>query len=254
MSETSPVRLVILFILLAAVLTILYLIKRDPDRQQLRDPPAQASVEDRLDQYGPSARARIQPAFAQADVTYPPARLLLLALKSERRLDIYAAPTASAPLQFITAYRVLGASGVLGPKLREGDRQVPEGFYRIVDLNPNSRFHLSLRVNYPNDFDLAQANRDGRAQPGSDIMIHGSDQSIGCLAIGDPAAEDLFVLAADVGLPSIDLLIAPHDYRTDGPTPEFSAPDWMQPIYENLRSQIRQLPLPSHLALETAAR
>lgn len=254
MSENFPMRLVILFILLAAVLTILYLIKRSPERQRLPQPPAQASVEDRLDQYGPNARARLQPKFARANVPYPPARLLLLALKAERRLDIYAAASASVPRQFITSYPILGASGVAGPKLREGDRQVPEGFYRILDLNPNSRFHLSLRVNYPNEFDLAQANRDGRTQPGSDIMIHGSNQSIGCLAIGDPAAEDLFVLAADVGLPGIDLLIAPHDYRADRPMPEFAAPDWMQPVYENLRAQILQLPPPPQLALETAAR
>ena len=59
----------------------------------------------------------------------------------------------------ICVYPVLGASGVLGPKLKEGDRQVPEGVYRVPELNPNSDFHLSLRLDYPNEFDRAQGAR-----------------------------------------------------------------------------------------------
>lgn len=74
----------------------------------------------------------------------------------------------------IKSYPILAASGSIGPKLRESDMQVPEGVYQIESLNPNSQFHLSLRVNYPNEFDREQARIDGRAQLGGDIMIHGS--------------------------------------------------------------------------------
>jgi murein L,D-transpeptidase YafK len=71
------------------------------------------------------------------------------------------------------------ASGKAGPKLREGDGQVPEGIYRIDGLNPNSSYHLSLKLNYPNDFDLEQARTEGRTELGGDIFIHGKAVSIG---------------------------------------------------------------------------
>ena len=82
-------------------------------------------------------------------------------------------------------------SGRLGPKLKEGDRQVPEGLYRVESLNPNSRYHLSLRVNYPNEQDKSYGRLDGRNNLGTDIMIHGKDCSIGCLAMGDPSCDFL---------------------------------------------------------------
>ncbi|NJN46820.1 MAG: L,D-transpeptidase family protein [Candidatus Competibacteraceae bacterium] len=94
--------------------------------------------------------------------------------------------------QPIKHYPVLAASGTLGPKLCEGDRQVPEGIYRIKSLNPNSAYHLSLELDYPNAFDLRQAERDGRNNPGSAICIHGKAVSVGCLAMGDTAIEELY--------------------------------------------------------------
>jgi murein L,D-transpeptidase YafK len=66
------------------------------------------------------------------------------------------------------------ASGGLGPKLGAGDRQGPERIYAIESLNPNSLFHLSMRLNYPNEFDQMRAKQDGRSDLGGDIMIHGS--------------------------------------------------------------------------------
>lgn len=95
--------------------------------------------------------------------------------------------------RFLFAYHILAASGTVGPKLREGDEQVPEGIYSISGLNPNSQFHLSLRVDYPNTNDRQQAQLESRTNLGQDIMIHGRAASIGCLALGDEAAEDLFI-------------------------------------------------------------
>lgn len=163
-------------------------------------------------------RARLEPAFKKAGVPYPPTRVVLRAFKAEKRLDLLAA-SADGPLRPVLSWPILAASGVSGPKLREGDQQVPEGFYRIELLNPNSRFHLSLRVNYPNPDDLARAREDGRdpAQLGGDIMIHGGSVSAGCLAIGDPAVEELFVLAAHTGLDAIQLEIFPRDFGSATP-------------------------------------
>ena len=102
------------------------------------------TVDERLTEYGPAARTRLQPHFEKAKLAYPPAKLLFVGIKDERRLELYGAGTGQ-PWKFLRAYPALAASGSLGPKLREGDRQVPEGIYPIELLNPNSRFHLSLR-------------------------------------------------------------------------------------------------------------
>ena len=91
-------------------------------------------------------------------------------------------------------YPIQGASGDIGPKLIEGDRQVPEGLYEIIGFNPNSSYHISMQLNYPNDFDLKHASAEGRDHSGNNIFIHGKDESIGCLAMGDAAIDFLLVV------------------------------------------------------------
>jgi murein L,D-transpeptidase YafK len=108
---------------------------------------------------------------------------------------------------------ILAASGLPGPKLRQGDGQVPEGIYAVPALNPNSRFHLSIMLDYPNAYDVAVAEAEGRTDLGGEIFIHGGAASIGCLAIGDDAIERLFVLVADVGIENVAVIVAPHDPR-----------------------------------------
>lgn len=175
---------------------------------------------------------------------YPPTQLIIVGLKHEKRLQLYAAAGKDEP-RFVREYPILAASGTIGPKLREGDRQVPEGLYRIQSLNPNSRFHLSLRINYPNEADRAVAEREKRTNLGGDIMIHGSRVSVGCLAIGDEAAEDLFVLAADTGLQNIEVILSPVDFRVrslprDIPPP----PVWMTFRYRQIAGALGRLPSP----------
>lgn len=208
-------------------------------------PPKQHTIEDRLAQYGEAARQRLRPHLDAAGITGWPegCRVTMLALKQERRLELYvAAPGTDDAFKHVRDYAILGASGGPGPKLRRGDHQVPEGLYRIELLNPNSRFHLSLRVNYPNEFDSARAAVEGRTDPGGDIMIHGGSSSVGCIAVGDQAAEDLFVLAADVGIEAIDLVIAPCDLRVSDP-PELGddAPAWMDDVYADVKAAMMPL-------------
>ena len=74
---------------------------------------------------------------------------------------------------------------------------MPEGVYRIVALNPNSSYHLSMKLDYPTEFDLSKARAEGRTRPGSDIFIHGKAVSIGCVAVGDDAIEEIFVLVRE---------------------------------------------------------
>lgn len=186
------------------------------------------------------ARSRLRAHFDRANVSFPPKRVVLLGLKDERRLIVFASDS-DGPLREIAAYPVLAASGTLGPKLREGDRQVPEGVYALESLNPNSRFHAALRVGYPNDFDRAMAARDGRTNLGGDIMIHGGDASIGCLAMGDPAIEELFVLAATVGTENVKIILAPCDLRRTA-IPSQLNQDRRAELYTNLADAMRELP------------
>ena len=203
-----------------------------------------ATIAERLEQYGASARTRLSPHFKQAQVTYPPEHLILVGLKEEKALQLYAKAGTNG-YRFVRAYPILAASGVAGPKLREGDRQVPEGIYAIELLNPNSRYHLSLRVSYPNAFDREQAHKEQRTRLGGDIMIHGKAVSIGCLAIGDEAAEDLFVLAADTGIRKITVILSPVDFRSGKTVPQsVRLPEWTTQLYKEIRSRLAELPLP----------
>lgn len=199
------------------------------------------TVAERVTQYGTGVADRLRPAFAAAGVDYPPADLAFVVLKDARVLDLYAGKSGSA-WTFIKTYPVVAASGGGGPKLREGDLQVPEGIYAVESLNPNSLYHLSLRVNYPNDFDRRMGATDGRTDLGGDIMIHGSNASIGCLAMGDEAAEDLFVLAALTGVGHVKIIISPTDFRVAGaaaPPLPAHAPPWTAGLYATIRDALR---------------
>ena len=138
---------------------------------------APSTLHDVLDQYGAPARSRLQPHLAAAGVGAV-RRVRLLAVKDERKLELWAAGP-DGRLRYVRTWDVLAASGAPGPKLREGDRQVPEGVYRLTVLNPNSRYHLSVRVDYPNAFDRSRAREDGRTDLGGDIYVHGREESIG---------------------------------------------------------------------------
>jgi hypothetical protein len=108
-------------------------------------------------------------------------------------------------------------SGGPGPKLREGDRQIPEGLYRIDAVNPASAYHLSLRVSYPNADDRARSAALGIADPGGDIYIHGKAVSIGCIAIGDDAIEQVFQAVTAIDPATVEVLILPWDLRRRPP-------------------------------------
>lgn len=199
------------------------------------------SVAERVQQYGAAARRRWKPYFQKAGVAYPPGKVVLAAFKAELRMEVYAASTPNGPMAHLRTLRILGASGVLGPKLRQGDKQVPEGIYAIESLNPNSRFHLSLRLNYPNAFDREMGAREGRVKLGGDIMIHGSVYSSGCLAMGDLVAEDLFILVAETGKENVKAMLAPVDFRTARRRPKVAKP-WIGELYDQLEREVKALP------------
>lgn len=204
--------------------------------------PGLKTVADRLLEYGPTARQRLKPEFVRAQVPYPPGQLVFAAFKQERLLELYA-PDETSQWRKVCSYPILKASGVLGPKLHEGDRQVPEGVYPIELLNPNSTHRVSLKIGYPNDFDQAQASMEGRTNLGSDIMIHGGSSSIGCIAMGDEVSENLFVLAADTGITNIMIVISPVDFRKGRTVPvSTNQPVWVANLYETIKAKLAELP------------
>jgi hypothetical protein len=205
--------------------------------------PGQWTVGDILQTYGADVKGKLGYYFAKAKVPYPPREATLIALKQEKKLELWARD--SGEFRFIRDYYILAASGVAGPKLHQGDKQVPEGIYRIEELNPNSHYHLSMKINYPNEFDIFHAEQEGRTDLGSDIFIHGKTASIGCLAMGDEAIKELFVLTAQVGVQNVKVVIAPHDPRiyplkVEADTEEF--PEWIPELYAIISREIEALP------------
>ncbi len=207
----------------------------------VRSSDEKKSVQDRVAEFGPLVHGRLDGRFHQIGMAYPPKRVVFLGLKSERVLEVWVAGT-NGNFVLLKSYPILGASGTLGPKLAEGDRQVPEGLYKVESLNPNSLYHLSLRIGYPNAFDREKGRLDGRTNLGCDIMIHGSSASIGCLAMGDEAAEDLFVLAAETGIENIEVILSPVDFRVrELPSGDSHSPEWTPEIYGDIQKALSKM-------------
>ncbi|MGI9414597.1 MAG: L,D-transpeptidase family protein [Hyphomicrobiales bacterium] len=132
--------------------------------------------------------------------------------KQESELELWAERDGAYVL--VKRYPICTWSGALGPKLREGDLQSPEGFYRVTRglLNPNSRYHLSFNIGFPNAYDRAH----GRT--GSFLMVHGNCVSIGCYAMTDPGIEEIYGMveaALDKGQPAVPVHIFPFRMTED---------------------------------------
>lgn len=209
------------------------------DGVELRQTLRGATVRQRVAEVRPAALRRLQPRLTAAQVAWPPRRVVLVGLKAERRLRLYAGDEHQ--LRWVHTYPILAASGRAGPKLAYGDGQVPEGRYDVESVHPNSRYHLALRLNYLNAEDRELAAAEGRRELGSDIMIHGGAVSVGCLAMGDAAIEELFVLAAAVGPRQVAVVLAPCDLLQA--TAEVAQPPaWLPRRYEAIRRELRALP------------
>lgn len=145
-----------------------------------------------------------------------PAHVLFRVFKREQLLEVWAQSDGADAYVLVNTYPVCGTSGNLGPKRREGDGQIPEGFYSIETFNPASKFHLSLRVDYPNAVDRA---REGRGRLGGDIYIHGGCVTVGCVPVTDEWIEELYVIAMnarDAGQERIPVHMFPTRLDADG--------------------------------------
>ncbi|MFC6791197.1 murein L,D-transpeptidase family protein [Methylobacterium komagatae] len=130
-------------------------------------------------------------ALMAAKGTSASAPVVFRAYKRESELEVW--KKAAKGYVFIKSFPICRWSGQLGPKQRNGDRQVPEGFYSVArrQMNPNSSYHLSFDVGYPNEYDRAH----GRT--GSAIMVHGICSSMGCFAMTNGTVEEIYAIARE---------------------------------------------------------
>jgi len=138
--------------------------------------PVPASLERRIERLGMDTRSPI----------------LLRIFKEESTLEVWK-EDRSGRFQRLKEYEICAWSGKLGPKLKEGDRQAPEGFYTVspAQMNPNSSYHLAFNIGFPNAFDRSH----GRT--GSHLMVHGDCSSRGCYAMEDAPIQEIYALARE---------------------------------------------------------
>ena len=120
--------------------------------------------------------------------------LYFRAIKNEKTLEIWAKNRTDETFQHVKDYVFAGYCGSLGPKRKEGDMQIPEGFYHINRFNPMSSFYLSLGLNYPNESDRILGHK---SKPGSDIFIHGTNITSRCIPITDEKIKEVYILAIE---------------------------------------------------------
>jgi len=131
--------------------------------------------------------------FESKGLTWPAKYIYIRSFKYDGQLEVWVKNERKEPFKLFKTYRVCAMAGTLGPKRMAGDYQVPEGFYYINEFNPNSNYHLSLGLNYPNESDKVLSDS---LRPGGDIYIHGSCVTVGCIPLTDEYIDEVYILAA----------------------------------------------------------
>lgn len=141
--------------------------------------------------------------FLAKGLKWPAKYIYFRSFKYEKQLEIWVKNDVRDTFQLFKIYKICRTSGKMGPKRKQGDMQVPEGFYYINEFNPNSNYHLALGLNYPN---LVDRSKGDTKDPGGDIYIHGSCVSVGCIPILDNQIEEVYMLASIARLQGEDYI------------------------------------------------
>lgn len=122
----------------------------------------------------------------------PQTPIFIRIFKEESELEVWKQRDDGRFYHFKT-YPICNWSGELGPKVKQGDRQAPEGFYTVTreQMNPESKFHLAMNLGYPNSFDRSHR------RTGDFLMIHGKCKSAGCYAMTDALIEEIYAMARE---------------------------------------------------------
>jgi len=151
----------------------------------------------------------IEQKLKELDLKTDNFNILIAVYKDSDEFEIYAKKKTEINYRILNSYKICSRSGKLGPKRKQGDYQVPEGFYTIDQFNPKSNFLLSLGLNYPNQSDRKKSKA---TDLGGDIFIHGSCVTIGCLPMTDEKIKEIYiyaVLAKNNGQSDIPVYVFP---------------------------------------------
>lgn len=144
--------------------------------------------------------------------------ILMVAYKEEGELEMYVKSKADKSYQKFLTYAICSKSGELGSKNKEGDYQVPEGFYYINHFNPMSSYFLSLGISYPNQADKTRNPTRATKDLGGAIYLHGACATIGCIPITDEYIKEVYVLAVQAranGQTTIPIYIFPFRFTKE---------------------------------------
>lgn len=175
-------KLPLIFIFLIALSTIS--VAQQLVEDQLNYPRVREAKEDYHD--------ILKKAFAEKNVTFPPEEIFISSYKFDMEMELWAKGKEGEDFKLIKTYDICQVSGGLGPKREQGDLQIPEGVYQLEYFNPSSAFHLSMKINYPNEADKMLGTSGNL---GGDIFIHGDCVTIGCIPIQDEPIKELYWLS-----------------------------------------------------------
>ncbi|MBT2557287.1 hypothetical protein J7E24_05790 [Hymenobacter sp. ISL-91] len=208
----------LLFLSVAALVLVVALAARPATRQPNSDPDfrtGQLRYPRVRDAYAQHHKA-VQQLLHHHRVAPERLELFVRAFKTEQRVEAWGRNQGTDRFVLLRTFLLAGRSGRPGPKRRAGDRQIPEGFYTVNRFHPNSQYLLSLGLDYPNASD--QLRTPLGLDPGDNIFVHGSNETIGCLPITDAGIQELYVLAVEAraaGQLSIPVHIFPFELSAD---------------------------------------
>lgn len=139
-----------------------------------------------------------------------PKETFIRVFKYEKELEVWT--RNGSTFQLLKTYNICGLSGKFGPKRYEGDLQVPEGIYKVIKLNPYSNYHKSIKIDYPNRSDSILSKYPKK---GGEIYFHGKCVSVGCIAIGDMAIDDLYNIVNQSQKTIVHIFPARYDIHND---------------------------------------
>lgn len=131
--------------------------------------------------------------FARKGLIWPAREVYIRSFKYDSQLEVWVRNNSSEPFKLFKTYSVCVMAGTIGPKRVEGDYQVPEGFYYVSLFNPRSEYHLSLKLNYPNESDKILSDQE---RSGDGIYIHGNCVSVGCIPLQNDQIDEVYLIAS----------------------------------------------------------
>lgn len=169
------------------IIGLLFILQQESFKQtQLKEARVKVAYEE--------AEDSVKKQFTDAHLSMDGFQMFIRAFKKEAVLEVWVKEKNTDKFALLHTYDFCATSGVLGPKRKQGDLQIPEGVYQINHFNPVSNFYLSLGINYPNASDLILSDKK---KPGNAIYIHGGCATIGCIPITDDGIKELYVTAVE---------------------------------------------------------